>query len=60
MDYVYSSTIYVIAKVGGLDNAFTEVDLPSYGGILSPVEDERIYCKYGDCAIPFMIELYPL
>lgn len=53
VDYVYSSTIYAIAKVGGFYDVFTEVSSSSSWGILSPSEDDRICDKYGDCVIPF-------
>lgn len=53
MDSVYSSTIFDFAKVGGLDDDFTEVVPHSYRGILGPSKDERICDKYGDYDITF-------
>lgn len=54
MDHVYSSTVYTFARLGDLDNAFTEVGLSSDYGTLSPFENKRIGDKYGGCAIPFL------
>lgn len=53
MDFVHSSNISTFAKVGNLDDVFTEVCSPSYLGILSTSKDERICKKYDGCDIPF-------
>lgn len=53
IDPIYFSIAFVFAKQGRLDSAFTEVDLSSDWGIMSPSEDEIICDKYGVCVIPF-------
>lgn len=53
MRSAYSSTVFVFAINGSLNEAFLKATPSSDWGALTPTEYERICSKYHDCVIPF-------
>lgn len=48
MESAYSSYVFVFTKEGNLD-----IGPSSNWGVLTPIENDRIYNEYNDCVIPF-------